>query len=172
MAMRFNNHIMVVYTVRQDYEANDLGYADSDNLNVFIGSRNISTLTNTVDGRFSLNANSVFSLRVRHYWRWVDYKDFSILLSDGNLTPTAPMDDKDKNYNIFNLDLTYQWNFAPGSVLSVVWKNAIETSESQINTQFLDNFGTMVGNSASNSLSFKMLYYLDYQSLRRKKTIS
>ncbi|MBN1988712.1 MAG: carbohydrate binding family 9 domain-containing protein [Bacteroidales bacterium] len=170
--MRLNNYIMVVYTVRQDYEANNLGYADSNQTDVFIGSRNISTLTNTVDGRFSLNANSVFSLRVRHYWRWVDYKDFSILLSDGNLTPTAPMDDKDKNYNIFNLDLTYQWNFAPGSVLSVVWKNAIETSESQVNTDFLDNFGTMVGNSASNSLSFKMLYYLDYQSLRRKKSVS
>ena len=33
--------------------------------------------------------------------------------------------DADINYNLFNLDFTYIWNFAPGSQISVMWKNVI-----------------------------------------------
>ena len=68
---------------------------------------------------------------------------------------------------IFNIDLTYQWNFAPGSELSIVWKNTIETSNSLIRSHYVDNVKTLFDTNQGNSISLRMLYYLDYNSLVR-----
>ncbi|HOP03723.1 MAG TPA: DUF5916 domain-containing protein [Tenuifilaceae bacterium] len=166
--LRFSNNFFVVYEVRQDFENNNLGYAGKSDNEIYMGFRDVSTLTNTINGLLSFNSLSNINLRIRHYWRWIDYSSYHTLYDDGTLS--APLEnhnmDNNINFNLFNIDLTYQWNFAPGSELSVVWKNAIELSNGDVRSNFFSNFGDVLSSGQVNSLSFKILYYIDYQHVK------
>lgn len=73
------------------------------------------------------------------------------------------------NYNAFNVDLTYSWEFAPGSELSVVWKNSIDTNNQNINFNYFDNLNRTLKSTQNNSLSLRILYYIDYQRIIKNK---
>ncbi len=115
------------------------------------------------------------SLRARHYWSRVEYSDFYELLDDGYLSPSIGYDtygeDYNYNYNAFTIDMQYLWRFAPGSELSLVWKNSISTNETEIINSFLENLNNTFQSSQVNSISLKILYYLDYQYLVKNKAI-
>jgi hypothetical protein len=72
------------------------------------------------------------------------------------------------NFNAFNIDLVYTWVFAPGSEIKIVWKNSILHQGSEIADDYFKNFEELGDLPQTNSFSIKVLYYLDYLSLRRK----
>lgn len=76
----------------------------------------------------------------------------------------------DFNFNTFNIDLTLNWEFAPGSRLSLVWKNAILHEDDHITQDFLDNLKQTIQADQLNQLSLKILYYLDYQTVTRNRS--
>ena len=90
------------------------------------------------------------------------------LLENGELSPGSFTGNPNYNYNAFNIDMVYTWRFAPGSEMTIVWKNAIYAGESLIYYDYLDNLRNMFDSPVLNSLSLKILYYLDYQSLRKR----
>jgi len=66
------------------------------------------------------------------------------------------------------VDMIFTWNFAPGSELDCAWKNAAISDQST----YISNYWTNLHNSLldqMNSLSIKVLYYLDYNKLKKKK---
>ena len=65
--------------------------------------------------------------------------------------------------------MVYTWRFAPGSELSVVWKNSIYTGTDQIYYDFGDNFSDMFLADKANSFSVKVLYYLDWLYLQKRR---
>jgi hypothetical protein len=168
--IRFSNKLFVVYEIRKDFDFNTIGFAGYAPVGVYMGLRNVSTLTNTINGLLAFSANSSINLRARHYWRWLEYSSYHNLNSNGTLSkPLTNIGiNRNVNYSTFNIDLIYQWNFAPGSVLSVVWKNAVEMRGSEVVKNFSNSFSSLMDNHQYNSISFKVLYYLDYQSLRRR----
>ena len=64
--------------------------------------------------------------------------------------------------------MVYTWRFAPGSELTLVWKNAIYTGGNVIFYDYMQNIRDLFKSDALNSLSLKILYYLDYQSLKKR----
>jgi hypothetical protein len=166
--VRFNDKFFVVYETRKDKEYNNLGFAGRSGDMVYMGLRDINTLTNTVDGLFAFNANSSINLRVRHYWRWVKYNNYFELNQNGTLSNPLGLNlNRDLTYSLFNIDLTYQWNFAPGSILSVVWKNAILNESNIVSNSFSNSLDELFTSPQYNSFSLKLLYYIDYQSIRK-----
>ena len=73
----------------------------------------------------------------------------------------------DQNFNALNLDLVYSWQFAQGSFMNVVWKNAILTSDQNAAITFFDNLGRTLSRPSSNSFSIRIIYFLDYLQVRR-----
>jgi Domain of unknown function (DUF5916) len=111
------------------------------------------------------------TLRGRHYWSMADYDgDYYTLQQDGGLIPrvfSTTVSNSVVNTNFLNIDLVYTWRFAPGSELSLVWKNAIYSEGETIIRNSLDNFDDLLSQPQTNSISLKILYYLDYQNFRR-----
>ena len=64
--------------------------------------------------------------------------------------------------------MQYAWRFAPGSEISVVWKNVIERDQDIILPSYFENLDKTIGYPQTNSLSVKLIYYLDYMYLIRK----
>ncbi len=81
----------------------------------------------------------------------------------------TPLKEVDRNYNVFNIDLIYTWQFAPGSELSVTYKDVSENSENYYTKRYFSNLDKTLSSPQHNSISIKVLYYIDYLDIGRKK---
>jgi hypothetical protein len=135
---------------------------------VMFGRRDVTTITNVISGDYMFNSKMSINVRARHYWVNAPYYEFYRLDKKGQLNSAEYWDDADVNFNLFNLDLTYIWNFAPGSQLSVVWKNAISTLSEDIVKGYFKDLKNTLDSPASNSFSIRFLYYLDALYLKKK----
>jgi hypothetical protein len=63
--------------------------------------------------------------------------------------------------------MVFYWQFAPGSELNVVWKNSVLKREGTINTDYYANFRGSFNTAQNNMLSVKVLYYIDYLSIKK-----
>ncbi len=146
----------------------DLGYAstDDDDLPVF-GKRNVHIYNNTFTAKYLFSSNMSLDLRGRHYWSRAIYDSYYDVQEDGYLSYRPGWEENnDFSYNVFNIDLVYSWQFAPGSWLNVVYKNFIENESEETDPQFFNNFGQTVKEPQTNSVSIKLLYFFDYAVFR------
>lgn len=157
------------YSLDFSQSFNDIGFvSNSGNNEIIFGKRNVTTVSNTLSGAFIFTADSYLTLRGRYYWSRAEYYgDYFILLSNGSLQNTDYSGIADVNSSFLNIDMVYTWRFAPGSELSLVWKNAIMSSGPVIMNDAFRNFQDLLGMPQTNSISLKILYYLDYQNLRK-----
>jgi len=65
--------------------------------------------------------------------------------------------------------MALNWWFAPGSQMSIVWKNSMEDYNDILTIDWFDNINNTFNTIPQNSLSFKIVYYLDYLYLRKKQ---
>ena len=65
--------------------------------------------------------------------------------------------------------MVYRWRFAPGSDIFVVWKNSIFNSTELADIGFGKNLEDLRSAPQTNSLSLKIIYYLDYDLLNKNK---
>jgi len=126
------------------------------------------TFINTLSTSYILNNKASLSLRARHYWSGVANSNYYLLQTDGSLVenPTYS-ENKDQNYNAFTIDMIFRWIFAPGSELSLAWKAISYSDENAVIYNYGTNFQKAWLNQ-TNSLSLKVLYYIDYNSLVKK----
>ncbi|NNE56304.1 MAG: hypothetical protein HKN32_09805 [Flavobacteriales bacterium] len=106
----------------------------------------------------------------------MENNDFLQLDDDGHLQETAfngfnedGTSPYDVSFNAFNIDMVYKWVFAPGSELSIVWKNSILDANEAIPIDFTDNFSRTIALPQVNSFSIKVLYFVDYLTFIRKE---
>ncbi len=111
--------------MNKDYGWVDTQYDDQQNPNIFFGQRDVLSVENVLETRYIFTTDISVNLRARHYWSRVDYTDFYTLQEDGSLMLTDYDQNEDIDFNAFNLDLQFLWFFAPGSQVSLVWKNNI-----------------------------------------------
>ncbi len=171
---RISNRLSVDYNLSYELTRNNIGYV-KDSLDpdskpfILFGKRDIQTITNVLHGNLMLNSKMSVDLRVRHYWVTFTYNDYYSLQKSGNLQPAEYSGNNNLNYNLFNLDLSYIWNFAPGSQVSVVWKNSIDQHSNLVMHDFFGDLHTTIISPASNSFSIRVIYYFDALYLKRRK---
>ena len=173
---RFSDRLSLEYHVKYDKDFNDVGYVGDSEFNdgqippVF-GKRNVQTFINSMESSFKFTNRMLLNFRLRHYWRSLDYKKLYDLKKTGYLSDElnyskTEIDQANLNYNAFNLYLQYLWHFAPGSELSVVWKNNIYATSEDIPMGYFNNLEDVLSSSQVNSISVKLIYYLDYQQMK------
>jgi hypothetical protein len=62
--------------------------------------------------------------------------------------------------------MNYTWQFGPGSFINVNWKTASELSDQFILGRYYYNLKKTVDRPQQISFSVKVIYYLDYLSLK------
>ena len=64
------------------------------------------------------------NLSIRNYWSYSINNDILTLQDDGSLTNnTTYTNNRNQNFTSWNMDLSYSWIFAPGSQISVLYRN-------------------------------------------------
>lgn len=166
---RFSSKFSLSHQVNLETSINSIGYADQNPNGVIIGKRNIQTLANIVTWKYNFTNKMGITLRARHYQSGVDFKSFFNLLSNGRLDPNPNYTTNvDQNVNFFNVDMVYTWQFAPGSFLNVVWKDAAFTSADRLESRYFRNLDGIFDAAHNNNISLKVIYFLDYLQLKKK----
>jgi hypothetical protein len=174
---RLNEAALLVASIQLENHNNGFGYVN-DTLNllslqqdIIFGRRDVNILTTSLSLNYSFNSDMSVFLKARHYWLRVAYMEFYDLLYDGELKSNSYNESHDFTVNAFNVDMVFQWNFAPGSELLVIWKNALyqEMDGSADGINYFENIDRMFDSPLHNSLSIKALYYLDWQYFQKIK---
>ncbi len=182
--LRVNDRLLIVHNLgRYDFR-NDVGFVDkSDNdEDILLGIRDVLTIENTFNATYIFTNRMGLTFRLRHYWSEAEYSDHRLLSQEGELLELPDelvesfgvWEDENtsiynQNYNAFTIDMNYRWQFAPGSELNLTWKNGIFASDEETTFNYLQNLDRTLGASQSNTLSLKVLYFIDYLYLQRKR---
>ena len=170
--LRLGQRFNIEYSIDMNNSRNEHGFVDlSENKDsIVFAKRDVSTLINTFSTSYIINNKTSLSLRARHYWSGVENNQFFLLQSNGLLTNNSEYsENQDQNYNAFTVDMIFRWIFAPGSELSLAWKTASYSNENKVVYNYMSNFQNAWLNQI-NSLSLKVLYYIDVNSFKKKKT--
>ena len=167
---RFNDRVFVEWDLGLEYFIMERGFVDNytdaqGNDQILFGIRDRRSIVNTYKLRYSFTSNMTLNLRMRHYWSVADYHGFGNLDMDGYLTAVDIENTYDRSFTSFLVDAVFQWRFAPGSDIFIVWKNSVDayvTDQDRIPYGYADNFGSLQNYPIYNTLSFKLIYFLDY----------
>lgn len=176
---RFSDRLLLIYSFDAFKYDNDNGYATSIDTDansvtpddVIFGKRNVVSYSNTLSARYSFNSNMSINILGRHYWSYSENKKYLLLHSNGTFTDyTNPVSNQDQDFSTWNLDLTYSWWFAPGSQLSILYRNNSSAFSDLIKKDFGNNVKNLLNDQALNHVfSVSVKYYIDYNSIKGSK---
>ncbi len=139
-----------------------------------VGRRSYKDIENVVASSYIFNNKMGLTFRLRHNWTVATHDKYYHVDSEGNLLSTnlTGLDDEgnskyDYNFNSFSVDLVYSWQFAPGSFLTANWKNNIFLLNSDVNKNYYYNLINTINNDQTNTVSIKILYFLDYLTIQK-----
>lgn len=169
---RFNDKLTISLSNYNELYKNNIGFGFISEAgdSVIFGSRNVHTWENVFNVKYNFNTKMGITFRTRHYWSKVDYHRFYNLKADGYLEEVASVSQNpDNNANFFNIDMVYTWQFAQGSFINIGWKNIAERYDENVVNKYYHNLNEMVNNPQQSSFSVKVIYYLDYATLKSKR---
>ncbi|WP_395049080.1 DUF5916 domain-containing protein [Flavobacterium sp.] len=174
---RFDDHLALSYTFNFFKQNNNKGYTDSINEDnnsvtpntIIYASRNVVTYTNTLNGKYSINSKMNFDLSARYYWSYTENKNFLKLGDDGRLSPYNDYtENKNQNLITWNLDVSYNWWFAPGSQMTILYRSNAAKYDNLINKDFGNNYTSLLNNKDLNHIiSISVKYFIDYNQVKK-----
>jgi hypothetical protein len=168
---RFNKKLTITINTNLEFRNNNIGFATTLNDSSIFALRKRYTVENVFNVKYNFTNKTGLSFRARHYWSNVNNQHFFNLKNDGSLDPLASINkDVNNNVNYFNIDMVYTWQFALGSFLNIVWKNSVNTFDTDIRGNYFKNAGSTFEAPQLNSLSLRVIYFLDYLSLKKHKS--
>ena len=153
------------------FEKDDLGYAGSEGQEVIVGLRDVKVNQAMFEMNYNLDSYKGFALEIRNYWSTVDYKSYYSLQENGMgaLVNDYPLEDNpNTNFNIWNLDLSYNWRFAPGSAATFQYRNQIFNNDDNSIISYAESLDNLFRNNIGHQLSIRINYFIDYNRLKRK----
>ena len=165
---RFSDKFSINYSIEYGKGKNQKGWVNElDNGAIIFGVRDNKKIENTLSGKYNFSVKSGLSLLFRHYWSPVIYNSqFYELTENGGLIENTYSENHDINFNIWNLDLSYTWQFAPGSQLIALYRNSIFNEDELSNLNFNENLDNLFKEPARHNFSLKFIYYLDYNKIK------
>ncbi|MEP7168386.1 MAG: DUF5916 domain-containing protein [Bacteroidota bacterium] len=170
LRMRVNDKFTLNYALTFYFDPFNFGYVKNlDNGDILYGGRKLYTIANKISARYIFKNDMSASIAARHYWLTGRYRRYFILEDNGDYNDfSGETGNNNFSYNVFNIDFIYSWRFAPGSTLSVAYKNAIENDGPFITQKYNENLKDTWNYPQTNSFSVKLVYYLDYIYLKKK----
>ena len=121
-----------------------------------------------ITAKYAINPKMTLNLATRYYWSISENKNYLTLDKDGSLQPTTDFNrNTNINYNALNFDFTYSWWFAPGSQISVLYRNNGSTYRNLIDRNILSNFNNSIDSDLNTIFSVSIRYFIDYNAVKK-----
>lgn len=164
---RFSDKWKANASARVNYSTNEQGFVGRLDEDIIFGQRNRNTIITSLESQYIFNNKMAASLSFRHYFSEVDYHQFYSLENNGELTSNPTYENThDTTYNSWNIDLRYTWWFAPGSQLTFLYRNSIDSFFRESGLDFTENFDNLFDQPQLHSFSIRISYFLDYNRMK------
>lgn len=164
---RISDKLFLSYGLNFARDNNDKGYVDKTETDIIFANRNVTVLENSISGKYAISSRMTFNTKVRFYWSYSEVKNYLTLLENGYFEPnTAYFSKNDANFTAWNFDLSYTWWFAPGSQVSVLYRNNAGTYDNDINKNIIDNLVHSLENDLGHTFSVSVKYFIDYNKAK------
>ncbi len=181
--LRLTDAFFLTYGLEKELQQHSLGYAIAfaepvQNVDgILFGERDRNTTIQSLSVDYILTNRMSTTLRLRHYRSVLNYAKYFLLEESGYLNELVSFNGLtannesafDVNYNAFTIDFMYRWVFMPGSEINIVWKNAVFNLKNDVDIAYWQDLSQLLQNSALNSFSFKLIYWLDAQRLQKDR---
>ena len=182
--IRINDRLSVRYVWKIIDRRNERGWAFLDSLEdgtevSIFGKRRNREYTQVLNVNYIFTNRMSLTTRVRHAWSQVRYDALYRLLDSGVISETPYLESgfadlEDLNFNAWSIDMVYRWNFAPGSEVNIVWKNQLfqetrlgDVEQFSLPETYADNFNQMIESGFFNSLSIRLISFIDYSRFQQ-----
>lgn len=166
---RFSDKFSLAFYTDYTKETNNIGWLESNDSQIIFARRNREILQNEITGKYAINNKMTFNLKARYYWSYSDNHHYYTLQDDGHLSHNDLYNtNKNRNFNSWNFDLSYSWWFAPGSQLSVLYRNYAQEETNMVEKNLNKNLNTVFNANLTNIFSISLRYFIDYNTLKNK----
>ena len=169
---RFSDQFNMIYEFQYRYDNDRNSFVGKTDEDIIFGERDQKSIENSLNGNYNFNNKQGLNLSFRHFWSTARFTDdkFTKLVDNGNLRPVdynaTGDNDPDANFNIWNLDLSYRWQFAPGSEAVLLYRNSIFNEDDLSYLGFSESLDNLFARPARHNLSLRIVYFLDYNQVR------
>ena len=168
---RFSEHLLLIWETSYLLRNKNNGYVSDTETDIYFGQRDIANLENSLAASYNFDPYKAIDLRFRNYWGTADYTDnlFYTLNDDGSLTEAdydTTEEDPNTNFNIWNIDLSFRWRFAPGSEATLLYRNQIFNEDELSTIDYGGSLENLFNEPAEHSLSLRITYFIDYNNVK------
>lgn len=166
---RFSDRLLLVYELELFRQKSDKGFAAFDNLNhVVFSNRDRQTITNELSAKYAISPKMTLNLATRYYWAISQNRKYLSLQNNGSLIEDSSFSKNiDINYNALNFDFSYSWWFAPGSEISILYRNNGNSYSNLVIRNIRPNFNNSIQSNLNTIFSISIRYFIDYNSIKR-----
>jgi len=167
---RFSDRFLLILTSELSTRNKNYGYVNNTDTEVYFGQRDITNLENSITASYNFDPYKAIDLRFRNFWSTADYSENKFFrLNDNGSLSTAEYDisedNPNANFNIWNLDLSFRWRFAPGSEATLLYRNQIFNFDEQSALGYGQSLNNLFKHSQQNTLSLRITYFIDYNNV-------
>jgi Domain of unknown function (DUF5916)/Carbohydrate family 9 binding domain-like len=171
--IKFNENFIMNYSFRFSDNKGGRGYVTNIDENIIFGQRNQKTIVNSLSASYNFDSYNGLTLTVRNFWTSVTYEDNLFLLEEnGRNNPNAGYNlgnigfNPNINFNTWNLDFKYVWEFAPGSLLTALYRNQIFNQDTASTHSYFESFTSLLKQPIKHVFSLRFVYYIDYNNVK------
>ncbi|BAO56511.1 DUF5916 domain-containing protein [Nonlabens marinus] len=165
---RFSDKFLLVYRFNWNKNDQRISYVarTNDRTTSILSRRDTHSVENQLSGTYNFDNKQALSLSFRNFWSRARFsRDFEELQDDGTTTDSdfelAENSNPDANFNVWNLDLSYRWRFAPGSEATLLYRNSIFNFDNQGSIEFNDSLNDLFMEPVRHNVSLRISYFLD-----------
>ena len=163
---RFSDNFLVVWNTFFAMTENNFGWIFNDDNGIIMGQRDLTNITNTLTASYNFDPYKAIDLRFRNAWSTADHSDnvYWLLNQDGSRTETdydLANRDPDTNFNIWNIDFSFRWRFAPGSEATLLYRNQIFNVTDMATLNYAESLESLFEQPAQHTISLRITYFID-----------
>ena len=169
---RLNDKFSFSYSFDREYYSGNRGYVTQVDDDVIFGDRKRVEIEQTFNTSFNFNPYHTLALTLRNYWGIVEYdRQLFSLQADGSVTDTTGYttenipNNPDINFTTWNFDLSYSWQFAPGSFVTALYRNQLFNFDNAARDSYIESIDTLFKQPITHTFSLKVQYFLDYNQI-------
>jgi len=169
---RFSNKLSAGLRQQLKQTKDDIGYLQTSDQNIYFGIRNQKSIENSLDIDYRIDPNKSLSFDLRSFWSSADYKEVLYSLKNNGYRELADFNllenDPNTNFNIWNLDLKFQWWFSPGSNLIFLYRNQIFNRDNQSGLDYYKSLKNLFEIPIEHQISLRINYLIDANRFKKK----
>jgi len=165
---RFSDEFLLVYALNWNKSNDRMSWVTltDGGATSILSERDTHSVENRLTGTYNFDNRNAINISFRNFWSRASFsRDFKELQRDGRVADSDFTLDNgfnpDANFNIWNLDLSYRWRFAPGSEMTLLYRNRISNFDNQGTINFSDSLNDLFMEPVGHNFSLRLTYFLD-----------